>query len=320
MKIEIIYIPCFRGDFRLTRICVASIRYWYPDIPIVLVKDLMNGNFDTSEIEKHFNVSIFKQNAKAYGWGFSKFEVFLEEDRKRFLMLDSDIVLIGPLLDLLEKYDEDWIVHKEPFTQEDLYRWYFDPEKIKKIDPNFNFPNFTFNTGQLVGITGILKREDFNKFIEWSEPRIQLYREAFTFGGEQPLLNYLLMKKTDKKQITLRRLDFMREGLHIDTHKVNIDNIKNKKGYPFIIHWHDGKPEMMNPFMKKFPRNDILLFFENNYYRGAGVSKMEQYLRIRYEYFFDTIRKTLRKFLSKNKRIKNLFKNIAIKYGERLKI
>ena len=71
MKIEAIYIPCTRGDFRLTRICVASIRYWYSDIPIVLIKDLMNGDFDTTEVEKHFNVSLYEQKVRAYGWGFS---------------------------------------------------------------------------------------------------------------------------------------------------------------------------------------------------------------------------------------------------------
>lgn len=319
MKIEIIYIPCFRGDFRLTRICVASIRYWYPKITIVLIKDLMNGNFDTSEIEKHFNVSIYPQKARSYGWGFSKFEVFIEQKRQRFLMLDSDIVLVGPILDILENQNEDWVVFDEPFIKEDLYRWYFDPEKIRKIDPEFNFPNFTFNTGQLVGFTGILRKEDFNSFIEWSEPRVLKYTE-FTLTGEQPLLNYILMKKLDKKEITLKRLDFMREGLNADTHQVSIDRIKKKEGYPFIIHWHDGKQGMMNPKIKKMPRNDILLYYENIYYREAGVSKLSQYLRIWYEYFFDSIRTRLRKSLRNNLKIKNLIKSLVIKYGKNLRI
>ena len=309
MKIEVVYIPCTKGDFRLTRICVASIRYWYPDIPIVLVKDLIYRDFDTSEIEKHYNVSVYPQKAKIYGWGFSKLEVFMEQERKRFLMLDSDIILAGPILDLLEKQKEEWVVFDEPFKEEDLFRWYFDPAKIKELDAEFNFPNFTFNTGQLVGFTGMLKREDFDKFIEWGEPRIQRYRDAFTFGGEQPLLNYILMKKADQKQITLKRLNFMREGLNPETQQLSIDRIVKKEGYPFIIHWHDKKPEIMNPRMKKIPRNDILLHFEDLYYRGAGVGKATQYLRIRYEYIVDLMRKKVGKALSNNERIKNLVKS-----------
>ncbi len=81
MKIEVIYIPCYKLDFRLTRICVASIRYWYPNIPIVLIKDLKSGNFNSTELEKKFNVSVFPQNAKSYGWGFSKFEVFFQKEK-----------------------------------------------------------------------------------------------------------------------------------------------------------------------------------------------------------------------------------------------
>ncbi len=317
MKIEIIYIPCYRGDFRLTRICVASIRYWYPDIPIVLIKDLLHGDFDTSEIEKHFNVSIYPQIAQAYGWGFSKFEPIIDGNQKRFLMLDSDIVLIGPILDILEKHDEDWIVFDEPFIKEDLYNWYFDPEEIKKIDPEFNFPNFTFNTGQFVGISGLLKRQDFDPFIEWKEPRIQLFREAFTFGGEQPLLNYMLMKKMDKKQVTLKRLDFMRVGHDEDTKQVSVDRLKNKDGYPFIIHWHDnaGKTGVFHPQLSKFPRHDILLYFENLYYRGAQVNKLEQYLRIRYGYVLDAIRSNLRKIFKNNQKLKNFLKGFSNKYG-----
>ncbi len=280
MKIEVIYIPCYKSDYRLCRICVASIRYWYPDIPIVIVKDLLIGDFDTTELEQAFNVSVFPQVAKAYGWGFSKFEVFFQKEKRRFLMLDSDIVFIGPMLDILEQYNTDWIVFDEPFSQVDLLKYYFDPDKIKELDPDFNFPGYHFNTGQFVGWTGILKRSDFDQFIEWKEPRIQLHREAFTFGGEQPLLNYVLMKKEASKEMTVHKLDFMREGLHPETQSFLLDRIKKKEGYPYIIHWHDGKVGIHHPKFNGMPRADILLFFENLYNRNAGVSHIVQSYRI----------------------------------------
>ncbi len=295
---------------------MASIRHWYPEIPIVLVKDLIFRDFDTTEIEQHFNVSIYPQNARIYGWGFSKFEVFLEESKKRFLMLDSDIVLAGPILEMLEKYNEDWVVIDEPFTMETLYRWYFDPEKIKIHDPEFSFPNFTFNTGQLVGFTGILKRHDFDKFIEWSEPRVQLFREAFTFGGEQPLLNYVLMKKLSKKEITLHRLKFMVEGMSAESKGVLIERIKKREGYPFIIHWHDGKDGVMIPSMKNISRNDLLLFFEDLYYRKVGVSSFNQYLRIQYEYKLELLRVFMINTIRNNDKIRGILKGIVNKYDK----
>ncbi len=310
MKFDVIYIPCYRRDYRLTRILVANIRHWYPQIPIILIKDLMMRDFDTSELEKHFNVSIFPQHARLYGWGFSKFEVFMEESSKRFLMLDSDIILAGPILDQLEKYNEDWVVHDEPFTQEDLLRYYFDPEKIKKLDPEFDFPNYTFNSGQLVGTTGSLNHVDFDKYIEWSEPRIQRFRDAFTFGGEQPLLNYLLMKKAQTKQLTVRRVDFMRAGQEPDTTAVSIERIMKKDGYPFIIHWHDKKPQVFLPSMKKIPRHDILLHFEKMYYRGCGIGATGQFFRTWYEYIEDRIFMNAVGIISKAGWLKKLLKKL----------
>jgi hypothetical protein len=82
MKIDVIYIPCYKPHYRLTRICVASIRYWYPEIPIIIVKALIEGDFDTTELEQSFNVTVFPQNAQSYGWGFSKFDFFLKRNVK----------------------------------------------------------------------------------------------------------------------------------------------------------------------------------------------------------------------------------------------
>jgi hypothetical protein len=43
MKIEGVVISRYRFHLELTRVCVASIRYWHPDIPIWLVKDRHYG-------------------------------------------------------------------------------------------------------------------------------------------------------------------------------------------------------------------------------------------------------------------------------------
>ena len=44
MKIDSIVIACFKKDLHLMRICVASIRYWYPDVDIWLLKDRFDAN------------------------------------------------------------------------------------------------------------------------------------------------------------------------------------------------------------------------------------------------------------------------------------
>jgi hypothetical protein len=289
MKIEVIYVPCYRRDFRLARICIASIRHWYPEIPIVLIKDEMMHAFDTRELERTYNVTIFPQKARLYGWGFSKFEAMFEPSGKRFLFLDADVVLAGPILEQLEAYDEDYIVHEEPYRLEDVYNYYFNLEKLQQYDPHFRFPEFTFNTGQFVGTGGKLTRSDFDQLVEWGEPRTVKDRDIFTFGGEQPVMNYIIMKKMTEGTMTVRRLPFMREGLHADTAEVSVERLMRKEGYPFIIHWHDKKPDVFDPEMRQIPRRDILLHFENLYYRKAGVSPLAQKLRIQKENIHDTL-------------------------------
>ncbi len=52
--IEHVYVLCHGADLWMARICVASIRYWYPDIPITLLKN--QTRLDTSSLESGFGV------------------------------------------------------------------------------------------------------------------------------------------------------------------------------------------------------------------------------------------------------------------------
>src|SRR6476661_4616589 len=93
-----VVIACFRRDLFLLRPCVASIRYWYPDAEIYLLKDHAAGGFSTAEIEKYWKVNIFPSARRVFGWPWSKLAVILFETKEKFLFLDSDVVLLGRVL------------------------------------------------------------------------------------------------------------------------------------------------------------------------------------------------------------------------------
>src|SRR5262249_16189620 len=83
-------------DFRFTKICVARLRYYYPDVRIYLIKDKLNGDFDTSILTSRFNVELLDLGRKYYGWGAAKIH-FVAHDRLpagRYLVLDSDIIFL----------------------------------------------------------------------------------------------------------------------------------------------------------------------------------------------------------------------------------
>lgn len=273
MKIQRIYIATFKKDVYLTKTCVASIRYWYPDIPISLIKDYSWGFFDTSEIEKKFNVDVFDTEKKNFQWGFSKLELLFQNKKERYLVLDSDIVFAGKVINILEEYDEDFIVSsEEEVSVEFLESHYYCPSLLSKIDPEFTPPGYVFNTGQIVATSNILNREDFSPFIKWSQTPSIIYPDVFKLA-EQGLLNYILQKKHSQSEITLRRIHFMQWGKSQKVKNIELRNLNSSSScYPFVIHWAGLKRPLYNQMVNGF----ILSFFEDYYYSKFSFGKFKK--------------------------------------------
>ncbi|MBC2594772.1 hypothetical protein H5P28_10915 [Ruficoccus amylovorans] len=210
MKIDEIYVVATRSDIRFGRACIASIRYFHPDIPIRLLKDEIFGAFDTRELERHFQVETVQAPQRIWGWGFAKFYPLMLPPGRRVLILDSDILFTHPLLQRLEQYDEDFIVASEPDWpdyEDYVRRAYFVADKLEAFSPGFE-RRLTFNGGQVVANTGLLTREDFEHYVEFSEP-VTVKRPDVFPCGEQGITNHLVNLKLARGEITARALDFM---------------------------------------------------------------------------------------------------------------
>jgi len=288
-SIDVVFIACYRRDYRLTRALVANLRHWYPGTPIALLKDDNMLSFDTSDLERMYGVTVYPCRDKVFGMGFSKLEPLFDAGAGRALFLDSDTLLAGPVLDSLQRYDEDFVVVEEADTAFNRNSYYFDRADVEAFDPAFRYPGFTFNTGQFVATCGVLRRSDFDGLVDWSQPRRILRRDVFRYHGEQPVLNYVVLKKLAEGRLSVRRADFMREGGHADVAGVSIGRILSRQGYPFLIHWHDAKPKVNLPSMRHIARNDLIRCFEGMYYRKAGVTRTGRYLRLWLRYLADEI-------------------------------
>jgi hypothetical protein len=281
MKIEEVYISCYKLDVHLTRICVASIRFWYPDIPIWLIKDEKYGRFSTKDIEKGWNVGVFApEGGKNFGWGMGKYEVFFLPKRSRVFLIDSDIVFAGRVLDELEMHNEDFIVHKEPSpcSPESMELHYFSVAKLRSIDPTFRVDHAgCFNGGQIVATTGILQRDDFARFIDW-RTRAVLRPDVFKMG-EQGLLNYILQRKQQDRALSIAYVPFMIwPGREAEARHIRVDDLVVEGRWRQLIHWAGlrwGRSVM------QMPRADILQHFERMYYSrlpfGSLVKLWRQY-------------------------------------------
>jgi hypothetical protein len=256
----------------LTRICVASIRTWYPEIPIWLLKDQTYGPFSTHEIERMWDVQVHPASRRNLGWGFGKLEVLIQMPSRRLLVLDSDIVFAGKVLERLEQFEEDLVVHREEYSSADVETHFFVLEKLRRLDPAFESPGYAFNTGQMVVTTGRLTKEDFDGLVDW-EQRTVRHPDIFKLA-EQGLLNYVAQRKAGGGGLTIRREPFMVwPGLNEATAHIRVEALCGGKGYQELIHWAGLR---WGKSLRQMPRADILTHFEKAYYERVPFGRLLQ--------------------------------------------
>ena len=262
MPIERVYVAGYRRDLHLTQCCVASIRRWYPEMLITIVKDESHGAYDTRELERHWDVDLFPTPRRRFGQGMGKLEVLVQPTGERCLILDSDIVFIGPVLDELAGFNEDVVVDGQVLNPEDVARNYFDLDELARFDPVFHFPGYTFNSGQLVVTCGVVTRADFEGLLTDTEPPRHLRRDVFESTGEQGVLNYVLMKRHQEGRLTLRCHRFMWWAGWLPRPRVRIRRLDRDSPYPFLVHWAGPK----SPLLWRLPHARLLRHFERAYY------------------------------------------------------
>jgi len=268
MKIDGVVISCYVLDVYLTRVCVASIRFWYPDLPIWLLKDRQYGDFDTHEIENKWNVEVYPSRQKKLGWGLGKLDVLTDPPARRLLLLDSDIVFTGRLIDRLEEFDEDLIV--ESFDETAFEEEFFSFADARKFDPRFEFPSYGFNTGQLVATTAKITKQDFAELVDW-QTRTVLHPKVFKMG-EQGVLNYVALRKAQQGELSIRREPFMvRPGKGDRAAHIQLKDLNSEGQNLQLIHWAGLR---WGKSLEEMPRSEILLHFEKIYYKRVPFGRL----------------------------------------------
>jgi hypothetical protein len=270
-QLDRIYVTASARDARFTRICVASIRYFYPDAIIYLLAGgpLQAGLED--ELICYWNVKRAEIPPGDYGWGFVKLEPLFRPAGERFLMLDSDTAFAGPVLGILQDSDAPFVVDDETQTPEDLIRLYYDWTRVRAVDPAAQAPAFVFNSGQWLGTSGILHRDDFAALLDWSMPPKLRYAGLF-MPGDQGILNYVLNQKNARGLDVARRKNMRWPGHSMNG--LDVQRVAGRQAPPLIVHWAGFKKTRFSPI----PGSDLLYFFEKFYYSRLPLGHLRRYL------------------------------------------
>lgn len=280
-----IVIACQSQDFEFTKICISSVRYYYPSIEILLLKDEKNGYFSTKKIEKLFDLKILKLEKSIFGWGNSKILLVLSklDNKKKYLVLDSDTIFVGPVLSnfsrIINKYD--FIVSPETVNSpgdQFFNLLYYDPEWAKTQFSNFKYPGYAFNTGAMIVSTNVINNKDlFPYFSSKKYPFFAKRYQNFFQSNDQSLFNLLFPIFNDKKKIKLGLKPFMlwSEDKYLKNN-ISVESIANSENN-ILIHWAGHNK---NVSMLKLTRSDILLFFLKEYYLKQRFGLLKYYFKL----------------------------------------
>lgn len=268
--VDMIYVTSCARDERLTRICVASIRHFYPDVPVqILPGGPIRPGF-SAELLKYWNVGMVDLPPGDYGWGLVKLEPLFTPPGRKFMVLDSDTAFAGRVLDVRAESDAPFFVNDEKLSDADSRRLYYDWDKLRELDPKVQCAIPAFNSGQWFGTAGLIAREEFDRWIEWTMPRRVTYQDYF-MGGDQGVMNYVMLQKEAFEGLRIERRTIMHwPGYGMDG--FSVASVTRGKAPPVVIHWAGMKKLLLHNMVG----GDLLQFFENYYFSKLPAGRFRR--------------------------------------------
>jgi len=270
--VDCIYLAACARDARFARISIASIRYFYSDVPIRLLAGGKLPPGIAKELRKYWGVELVDLPAGEYGWGMVKLEPLFGPPGQKFMVVDADTVFTGRVLDAWAKSEADFLVDDERLLDADSRRLFYDWDVLRAIDPKAQSGRSGFNVGQWFGTAGLIQREEFDPWVEWTLPRALRYPKYF-MGGDQGVLNYVILQKEASEHIRVERRTIMRwPGNSMD--RLNVESVARGTAPPLVIHWAG----MKRIFLRNMVGGDLLQFFENFYYSRLPAGHLRRIL------------------------------------------
>jgi len=318
-----VVIVCSEKDFGFAKGCLASVKYFMPEVEVCL---LIDGNPDTKKLEEYYQVKILKkENIKndflrnnSFGFGITKMIAFWESPFEQFLVLDADICVWGDLRFAADFNNYDMIIDQPQYSYDShgINTWFLDTTRLSSLDKDFKpeaYSNNYFCTGVFFTKKNVFPLEWYESLYEFSKSEPNVFK-----FGEMGMLNYMIFKSSEQG-----RLKFKNQ--HIQYICPDFDKAETANLFPFkenkpiikealAIHYNGNrKPYLANDLSYHQP----LTFFRALYYKQVHPELTgEEIKKIMAREDFPYARLTLRQKVYNNtpqplkliyKKIKGLF-------------
>lgn len=270
MQVERILIFTMKKDLRLTRICVASIRMFYPDIRIDLVKDESKGPFSTRDLELYWNCGVEKFGQDRLGGSgmLIKLQPLSGLRNSVTLLLDNDTVFAGQVFERLNDVDADFVVTHDvvhgdlttEYGRRIVKAFLFDEKALAEIEPSFQFAGKMFNAGHMIIRPSAIPAKAVAKFLQFTP--VRFVEQGIFQQGDAGFWNFLLQWLN---QQGLAKLEYVPFAVY--PNQLDCDLMQSAIGgveWPGkIVHWAG---EHSKGRLKDMRNGQILSFFERHYY------------------------------------------------------
>jgi len=198
---------CHAGDKFMFQATLASMRHYCPNMPICLTVD---GDFDVSDLEKEYDLIVLRVSELpsegmrnlVSGNGRAKLAAMWEGPFDFYVWLDSDAIVWGDFssqvrtdVDFQVFWSEISISADATQIPEWLPHFYFDPQKLRRFDAEFDWRGNAYFSSGAFGC-----RRAAIPFGKWTEAECWSKETPGLFGDfyEQPLLNYFVHSMTQR--------------------------------------------------------------------------------------------------------------------------
>jgi hypothetical protein len=265
---------CHAGDKFLVPAALASIRHYCPDVPICLTID---GDFDISDLQKQYGLLVLRvselqsdeMRKLMCGNYHAKLAAMWEGPFERYVWLDSDAIVWGDFT-LQIRSDVDfqifWREISIPPEASEIPPWlphfYFDPEKLGRFDPEFDWRGHAYFSAGAFAC-----RRDVIPFGRWIEVESWSKQIPGIFAwGEMGMLNYHVHSMAQRGEITVAISDLQ----HIWAHHGKQELMNDCRG----AGWHFPK-RIERPRIAHFCGRKPFLFDRKGYSRPFTIARLE---------------------------------------------